>query len=106
MIVGHCYIQYVYLFAGLKDNMKHATKKPKQKCDLTKDELMNEFLKLKNYRTRLEILKLEFELGLPRSEFTVHLPQPTFTVIQDGSNTASLVDNCNIIVGDSSVNAI
>ncbi|KAL1493886.1 hypothetical protein ABEB36_009570 [Hypothenemus hampei] len=42
--------------------------------------LQVEYLKLKNYRTKLEILKLEKELQLPMSEFTKSLPQCNYEI--------------------------
>lgn len=45
--------------------------------------LQVEYLKLKNYRTKLEILKLEKELKLPTSEFTATLPQHNYEIEND-----------------------
>nr|CAI5829971.1 unnamed protein product [Callosobruchus analis]CAI5854070.1 unnamed protein product [Callosobruchus analis] len=45
--------------------------------------LQVEYLKLKNYRTKLEILKLEQELKLPASEFTATLPQYNYETEND-----------------------
>nr|CAI5838031.1 unnamed protein product [Callosobruchus analis] len=47
--------------------------------------LQVEYLKLKNYRTKLEILKLEQELKLPASEFTATLPQYNYETENDSS---------------------
>ncbi|CAH1112466.1 unnamed protein product [Psylliodes chrysocephalus] len=42
--------------------------------------LQVEYLKLKNYRTKLEIRKLDQELQLPISEFTSTLPQHNYEI--------------------------
>lgn len=42
--------------------------------------LQVEYLKLKNYRTKLEILKLEQELKLPISKFTAIVPQHKYEI--------------------------
>ncbi|CAH1100876.1 unnamed protein product [Psylliodes chrysocephalus] len=42
--------------------------------------LQVEYLKLKNYKTKLEIRKLEQELQLPLSEFTSTLPQYNYEI--------------------------
>lgn len=56
---------------------KRITQVVEKGCEKEKKEklkLQIEYLRHKTYKTKLEILKLEKELGLPSSEFTQSIP--------------------------------
>ncbi|RXG51656.1 hypothetical protein Avbf_12749 [Armadillidium vulgare] len=56
-----------------------------------KDKLMNEFFRVKIFKTRLEILDLETKLGLPRSEYSKDLSRSTSNVLDDLPGTSTLI---------------
>ncbi|KAL7634495.1 UNVERIFIED_CONTAM: hypothetical protein RMT77_006297 [Armadillidium vulgare] len=56
-----------------------------------KDKLMNEFFRVKIFKTRLEILDLETKLGLPRSEYTKYLSRSTSNVLDNLPGTSTLI---------------